>query len=172
MIRADGVSSDVDDSRLVDPAGDVRLGIFARPILEVNYRDYALTDPFGRPARRLARRFGFNQFQFLGALSETLVFGCAITDLKYVGTAFAYCYEPTTRRFAEWSFTQPLARRTRFTQTPESGDCLFAAGKARITMRGEMRPPHRRLIAHVRDVLAIDAVFHEEFTKRLAKQVR
>ena len=151
-----------DDGRLVDANGDVRLGVFAQPILEVNYRDYALTTPLGRPARRLARHFGFNQFQFLGALSEQLVFGCAMTDLKYVGTAFAYCYEPATRRFAEFSFTQPLARRTHFTQTPESGDCLFAAGQARVTMRGEARPPRRRLIVSVGERLAIDAVFHDD----------
>ncbi len=150
------------DGRLVDAAGDVRLGIFAQPITEVNYRDFALTTPFGRPARRWARRFGFNQFQFLGALSESLVFGCAITDLKYVGTAFAYCYDPATRRFAEYSFTQPLARRTCFTQTPETGDCLFAARQARISMTGESGPPRRRLVAHVGDTLAIDAVFRED----------
>ncbi|MBI3768497.1 MAG: DUF2804 domain-containing protein [Deltaproteobacteria bacterium] len=160
-------------TRLVDAAGDVRLGIFDAPVLEVNYRDYALTDPFGRPAGRLARRFGFNQFQFLGALSEELVFGCAITDLKYVGTAFAYCYEPATRRFAEWSFTQPLARATRFTQTPETGTCVFAARKARITMTGDANPSRRRLVATVGaaragdaatagGALAIDAVFHED----------
>jgi len=156
------VAEAVYDGRLVDDAGDVRLGIFAQPIHEVNYRDYALTTPLGRPARRWARRFGFNQFQFLGALSESLVFGCAIADVKYVGTAFAYCYEPATRRFAEFSFTQPLARRTRFTQTPESGDCVFAARKARVTMTGETLPPRRRLIAHVGDTLVIDAVFHED----------
>ena len=127
------------DGRLVDDAGNVRFGIFAHAITEVNHRDYALTDPFGRPARRLARRFGFNQFQFLGALSEQLVFGCAITDIKYVGTAFAYCYEPATRRFAEFSLTQPLARGTRFTQTPESGICSFASGRTRITMSAETR---------------------------------
>jgi len=159
---ADEAAYDGRPDRLVDEAGDVRLGTFGWPIHEVNYRDYALTTPFGRPAGRWARRFGFNQFQFLGALSESLVFGCAIADVKYVATAFAYCYEPATRRFAEFSFTQPLARRTRFTQTPEVGDCSFAARKARITMSGETQPPRRRLVAHVGDTLAIDAVFHED----------
>jgi len=35
---------------------------------------------------RLARRFAFNQIEFYGALSEELVFGCAIADIRYVGT--------------------------------------------------------------------------------------
>jgi len=162
--RASDVASqtDVVDGRLVDDAGNVRVGIFATPIREVNYRDYVLMNPFGQPAGRLARRFGFKQFQFLGALSEELVFGCAIADVRLVATAFLYCYEPATRRFAEWSFTQPLARGSRFTQTPEAGACSFTARGVRIEMSADERSPRRRLVASVRDALAIDAVFHED----------
>ena len=94
--------------RLVDAAGNVRLGIFTEAVHEINYRDFRLTDAFDRPVGRLRRHFAFKQFQFLGILSETLVCGCAIADLKYVGTAFAYCYEPATRRLSEHSFVRPL----------------------------------------------------------------
>src|SRR6266436_3668577 len=96
-------------SCLIDPKGDVRLGIFAEPIEEVNYRDFDLRDPFGRRVGRLRRHLAFKQFQFLGALSEDVVFGCAIADLKYVSTAFVYVYQPKTRRFLESSFQQPLS---------------------------------------------------------------
>ena len=99
----------------------MRLGIFSEPITEVNYRDYALTTPFGRPAGRWARHFGFNQFQFLGALSEELVFGCAIADIKYVGTAFMYLYEPSTRRLVEHSFRVPLGWGSVSTNRPKPG---------------------------------------------------
>ncbi len=150
------------DECLIDGSGNVRVGIFTTPISAVNYRDYALTNPFGRPAGRLARRFGFKQFQFLGALSEELVFGCAIADVRLVATAFAYCWEPATRRFAEWRFTQPLARGARFTQTPEYGACSFTARGAHIVMDAEERPPRRRLVASIGDRFAIDAVFHED----------
>jgi len=150
------------DERLIDASDDVRTGIFAAPIHEVNYREYALTNPFGRPAGGLARRFGFKQFQFLGALSEDLVFGCAIADVRFVATAFVYCYEPATRRFAEWSFTQPLARGARFTQTPESGACSFDGRRVRIVMDADEDPPRRRLAATIGDALAIDAVFRED----------
>ena len=120
--------------RLVDPAGNVRFGIFPHPIDEVNFRDYPLADPFGRPRGRLGRHFAFKQFQFLGALSEELVFGCAIADLKYVGTSFVYCYAPKTRRFAEYSFKRPLALGTTFTTTPETGTTTFRAGRTTIVM--------------------------------------
>ncbi len=151
------------DGRLVDASGDVRIGIFDQPILDVNYRDHALTDPFGRPAGQLARRFGFKQFQFLGALSDDLVFGCALTDVRWVGTTFAYCWEPATRRFAEWSFVRPLARGVHFTQTPESDACAFRSSKARVTMiASPTTPPERRLVATFGGALAIDAVFVED----------
>src|SRR5262245_21040706 len=95
--------------RLIDSAGDVRLGIFTAPIDTVNYRDFDLRSPLGRRAGRLRRHFAFKQFQFLGALSEEVVFGCAIAALKYVSTAFVYVYEPPARRFSEFSFRLPLS---------------------------------------------------------------
>jgi hypothetical protein len=114
-----------DDGRLIDPSGNVRVGIFPEPIREVNFRDFRLCTPFGRPRGPLARHFGFNQFQFLGVLSEELVLGCAIADVKLLGTSFVYCYEPPTRRLAEVSFKMPLAIGTRFNQTPETGTVSF-----------------------------------------------
>ena len=156
------ISSPVPMNRLIDAAGDARLGIFAEPIDEVNYRDFELLSPFGKRVGRLRRHFAFNQFQFLGALSEQLVFGCAMADIKYVGTAFVYCYEPATRRFTEYSFQQPLARGMRFDQLPESGCSVFRTGGNRIEMSASTRPRHRRLVVELRSGVAIDAVFSEE----------
>ena len=148
--------------RLIDSAGDARFGIFTEPIDEVNYRDFELLSPFGKRVGRLRRHFAFNQFQFLGALSEQLVFGCAMADIKYVGTAFVYCYEPATRRFAEHSFQQPLARGMRFDQFPETGTSVFDAAGNRIEMTARTQPRQRRLVAELRSGVAIDAVFSEE----------
>ncbi len=150
-----------DDGRLVDAAGNVRLGIFREPILEVNHRDFRLLNPFGRPRGRLARHFAFNQFEFFGALSEELVFGCAIADIKYVATAFAYCYDPRTRRLREFGFRRPLAIGTRFTQAPEGGTTAFRAGASTIAMSADRATRTRRLAVELADGLAIDATFSE-----------
>ena len=149
-------------NRLIDAAGDARPGIFNIPIDEVNYRDFELLSPFGRRVGPLRRHFGFNQFQFLGALSEPLVFGCAMADIKYVGTAFVYCYEPASRRFAEYSFRQPLARGMRFDQLPERGTSVFDVGGNRIEMTASTRPRQRRLVVQLRSGVAIEAIFSEE----------
>ena len=159
------------DDRLIDEGGNVRLGIFSEPITEVNYRDYALTTPFGRPAGRWARHFGFNQFQFLGALSEELVFGCAIADIKYVGTAFMYLYEPSTRRLVERSFQVPLGLGISFDQSPETGRATFRSRHAEISMTAGRSPCHRRLTARVAGGASIEAYFDEETPRQQAMRI-
>jgi len=147
---------------LIDPAGRVRVGIFPEPVLEVNHRDFPLTDPFGRARGRLARHFAFKQFEFLGGLAEGLVFGCAVADLKWVGTAFVYCYEPATRRVGARSLRRLLARGVRFSQAPETGTTVFHAGRTRISMRASATPRERRLVVEGAGGIDIDAVFDEE----------
>src|SRR4051812_20027195 len=159
MLHAIDTASD--DGRLIDGDGNVRLGIFDVPILEVNHRDYAYLNPFGRPVGRLARRFAFNQFEFYGALSEELVFGCAIADIKYVGTAFAYCFDPRTRRLREFSFQRPFALGIQCSQQPETGTTTFTAGKHRIVMSADPVARERRLEVDLGGALVIDAVFTE-----------
>ncbi|MGH7785941.1 MAG: DUF2804 domain-containing protein [Candidatus Binatia bacterium] len=148
--------------RLIDATGQVRCGIFAEPVGEVNYRDYTLTTPFGAPAGRWARRFGFNQFQFLGALSESLVFGCAIADIKYAGTVFVYLFEPASGRLVEHSFQTPLGRGIQFDQDPENGRASFRSRRGTVEMGSSAAPAQRTLRVALADGTAIDARFDEQ----------
>jgi hypothetical protein len=146
---------------LIDADGKVRLGIFAEPIDAVNHRDFVLRDPFGRPRGRLARHFGFHQFQFLGGLSDRLVFGCAIIDTRWVSTAFVYCYDPATRRRVARSVKRPFGIGFQGTNAPEVGAMTLAAGGARFAMHADVAPPARRLVVDAGPI-AIDATFSEE----------
>ena len=148
-------------NRLVDPTGTVRLGIFAEPIDEVNHRDFELLNPFGKRVGALRRRFAFNQFQFLGALCDAVVFGCAIADVKYAGTAFVYVYEPRTQRFREHSFQRPLALGVHFDQWPERGTASFRVGQNHVEMSASVSPRQRLLRVRLARGISIDAVFSE-----------
>ena len=159
------------DERLINPDGSVRLGIFAEPVAEVNYRSYVLTTPLGRPAGWWARYFGFKQFQFLGALCDELVFGCAIADIKLAGTAFVYFYEPSSGRFAERSFQVPLAWGISFDQSPETGRTTFRARGVEIEMSSGSAPAYRRLVAHLPAGLSIEARFDEETPRQQAMRI-
>jgi hypothetical protein len=148
--------------RLIGRDGDARFGVFSDPVAEVNFRDYDLRTAMDRRANPLARRFGFNQFQFLGGLSESLIFGCAIADIRYVGQAFLYFYEPLTRRYAEYSYRSPLAVGTHFDQRPEDGSATFQSGNSRFAMTATSEPRQRQLWVRIADSVEVDAVFDEE----------
>ncbi|HYC00760.1 MAG TPA: DUF2804 domain-containing protein [Candidatus Limnocylindrales bacterium] len=149
-------------SCLIDGRGDARFGVFTEPVLEVNYRDFALLSPHDRPRGAVARHFGFNQFQFLGGLSPALLFGCAIADIKYVATAFVYFYEPATRRFSEFSFRSPLGVCCRFDQRPEDGSTTFRSGGNHFAMTATHHPQQRHLWVKLAGGVEIDALFDEQ----------
>lgn len=148
--------------RLINRQGDARFGVFPEPVAEVNFRDFDLRTPMDGRAGPLARHFGFNQFQFLGGLSEALVFGCAIVDIRYVGQAFLYFYEPLTRRLSEFSFRAPLAFGTHFDQRPEDGSATFRSGANHFAMTATGEPRQRQLWVRLADGTEVDAVFDEE----------
>lgn len=145
--------------RLITPDGDVRVGIFSSPIDEVNHRDFDLRTPMGRPASALQRRMGFNQFEFLGAMCDEIVFGVAIADVRYAGTGFAYVHEPATRRRTERSVTRPLALGFDLVQTPESGASVLDTGPLKVEMRAI--DGGRHLHARARGI-ELDARFLED----------
>ena len=159
------------EGRLIDADGRLRFGIFADPIVEVNYRDYLLTTPFGRPASRWARHFGFKQFQFLGALSDELVFGCAVADIGYAGIAFVYFHDPASRRRSAHSFQTPLGLGVGFDQAPETGRATFQARGVEIEMSAGDSPCHRRLVARLAGGGSIDAYFDEETPRQHAMRI-
>lgn len=147
--------------RLINRDGDARFGVFAEAVSEVNYRDYDLRSPMDRRRGPLARHLRFQQFQFLGGLSESLVMGCAIIDLKLVGQAFLYFYEPATRRLAEWSLRTPLAVGTTMDQRPEDGSCTFRSGANHVAITATSDPQQRQLWVRLANGVEVDAVFDE-----------
>lgn len=123
--------------RLIDAEGRVTLGIFDGPVGEVNHRDYDLRTPFGRPASALSRFFAFNQFQFFGVVSPSLLMGCAIIDTRYISGAFVYFYHPSTGQLVERSLRLPLGMGLSLVQTPQSGTSRFSLGANTFEMSAD-----------------------------------
>lgn len=120
--------------QLIDPRGDVRLGRFDEAVELVNHTDYDLWTPMDRPAGWLTRRLRFNQFEFMGLLAPDLVIGAAISDIRYVGVAFAYAHQPSTGRSVVVGQKLPLGLGARMVQTPESGISEFTGLGLRVEM--------------------------------------
>jgi len=149
-------------NRLIAPNGDVRIGIFAQPIDEVNHADYELLNPFGRRVGALRRYFAFNQFEFLGGLSEDLVFGVAIANVRYAGTAFVSVYDPRSKTFDEHSLRAPLAIGFNADLLPEHGTASVQIGRNRIRMSATTTPGRRDLHVDLPGRVTIEATFHED----------
>lgn len=118
--------------KLILSNGLPQYGLFEYPVDDINIEDFDYHTTMDKPANRLAKHFHFNQFQFIGVLTDELIVGCAIADLKYLGNAFVYLYDRQTGEFEDVSLLQPLARNTHLSTRPNHGESRFQKGKDRF----------------------------------------
>lgn len=105
--------------------GQARTGIFAEPITLVRPSDYDLRTPLGKKQGAFARRMQFKQFHYLGGISESLIFGAAVADLRYLCTGFYYVYDLKTGRELRHTWRSPLSGRAKFSENPETGSVSY-----------------------------------------------
>lgn len=117
---------------LIDDRGRVSTGVFSSPVEHINYRDYDLRTIMDRPRSGLARKWRFNQFQFVSVMAPNWLFGLAIVDLKLVSSGFFYLFDFETGEMLESSFMQPLAMGTVIEPYPESGVAGFRSRGANL----------------------------------------
>ena len=151
---------------LIGPDGQPTFGVFEHGVTHINHLDYELRSPMDRKLGGLAKRFKFNQFQFLALVSPQLIVGVAIVDLKLVSNAFVYLYDPQTKAFDEYSFLQPLARHTEIDLRPEDGSAYFCSGKNTISI--EVKSGRRQLRVSLQSGVQISADIDESSAPPLA----
>lgn len=147
--------------QLIDRHGQPAFGLFNDGVQHINYLDYDLRSPMDRRLSQWAKRFKFNQFQFVGLLCPRLIVGIAIVDLKIASNAFVYLYDPETGDFDEFSFIQPLARHTHIDPRPNDGEAVFRCNKASFSMRATRVPGVRRVQVELPGKLSIDTTIDE-----------
>ncbi len=119
-------------TKLIDEKGRIAPGVLEQPVDEINYLDYDLRTVMDRRRSRLARRWGFNQFQFISVTGPGWVFGVALVDLKLVGNGFFYLYDAASGQMYEQGFIKPLASGIRLEPYPEHGSAVFRKGGATV----------------------------------------
>ena len=146
--------------KLIGNTGFPSYGIFSKPIVEVNHKDYQFLSPFGKPKNAISKYFGYNQFEYVGGVSDKIIFGVAIADLKFLTNAFFYIYLPETGKFFHKSFKAPFSIGSKFSNFPETGIVSFSQGKNKI----EMAPLNgrRKLNLELSSGESIEAEFLEE----------
>lgn len=132
-------------TELLGPDGRVRFGLFADAVEEVPYRECVLIDEWDRPLSRWRRYWRWNQFEFVGGLSEQLIFGCALANVRYAGSVFAYVYLPAHDRMYEFSTQRPLGWKVRLDARPEDGTSEFHCKGSSVRLSPGQRPGIRRI---------------------------
>jgi len=148
-------------ARLIDSKGQPAFGVFPGGVAEINHLDYDLRNTMDKRVGKWARRFRFNQFQFIGLTCLDLIVGIAIIDLKFVGSCFVYAYEPATGRFEEFSAMQPLAKHTRIELKPNDGLATFSKGDNTVAIKASANPRERIVKVDLGSGIKIDAVINE-----------
>ena len=128
------------ENELITSSGQPRFGYFDVTPDVINIDDFAYRTPLG--GRQLPGRkwLDYNQFQFVGLISDELLIGCALGDFRYLGFAFVYTYEPATRNLQEFSVKLPLGLGINLTNRPLDGTGEVNAGGNRIRISADINP--------------------------------
>jgi hypothetical protein len=100
----------------------------------INAQDCDLRTSMNKKASRIARHFGYKRFQYFGAISEQLIFGCALVDLRYLCMAFVYLYRPADGAMRQWRIKTPFAYGMTLSDSPVRGSSTFRFGTMDIVM--------------------------------------
>lgn len=146
---------------LIKKNGQPSFGVFADSVGEINHMDYDLRNAMDKRLSKLAKRFKYNQFQFIGFTSPELIVGIAIVDLKFASNCFVYAYQPTTEKFEEFSFIQPFAINTTMSPRPNDGAASFVKSGNKITINATHVPRLRSVNVELANGFKVDAIIDE-----------
>ena len=86
----------------------------------------------------------YKQFHYLGGISDNLIFGAAVADLRYLCTGFYYVYDLKTGKELRHTWRAPLSGRVKFSENPET--CSVAVGDDGNGIHVECADGRRRLL--------------------------
>jgi len=136
---------------LINSHGKPHFGHFAHPVNEVNVQDCDYRTPMNSPAGKWKKHFHFKRFQYFGGISDDLIFGCALADLRYIGAVFIYVYRLSDGQMKTWQFKKPLSLGLDLTNRPDNGVSTFKSGKRKIQMHYQLNSQGER-----RKILDVD----------------
>jgi hypothetical protein len=146
---------------LINNDGQPTYGVFPKSVGTINHMDFDLRNTMDKRLGALAKRFKFNQFQFIGFTSPELIVGIAIVDLKIASNCFVYAYQPETKKFEEFSFIQPFANKTHIDLKPNNGIARFEKSGNKVVIKATATPRLRSVQVDLKSGFKLDAVIDE-----------
>ncbi len=141
------------------PDGSAPFGRLDEPVQVVDACRFRLVTPGGGRPGPWRRHLGVNRFQFLGGLSEQVVFGVALVKAGPIAGGFAYAWTPDRRERTEASLRGLPGLNLQAPLRPEDGTWRFRGPRALVEMTAS---PGRRAVRARVGELSIDAVLHED----------
>ncbi len=148
-------------ARLIGADGRPAFGVFADAVGEVNIGDYRHRTPMGRTAGFLDRWLGFKRFQYFGVISDEVLFGCALADLRTLALAFVYVHVPGVGMVVERSVRAPLGLGVRLSTSPIGGTSRFASGALQVDFAYSAAPRRKSVRVRLGKDLDVEASFDE-----------
>ena len=105
--------------------GKPRLGYFDDALPLINTPDFVYDNPFGQARSDFQKWLGNKEFQYFGGMSDRLIFGCAIANLRYVAIAFVYVYDIKAQKLWSRSWRSPLGLGFDLANNSRQGETHF-----------------------------------------------
>ncbi|WP_284377843.1 DUF2804 domain-containing protein [Litoribrevibacter albus] len=125
-------------NKLINANGKPQYGWIKEPVSEVNYLDFPLTTTMDKQLSVSSKKRKFNQFHFIGVLTEDFMAGLAIVDLKLVSNCFFYVWTKEQGLLIEKSVISPFGLGARLSSSPDEANSHFSfmGTKASIEQSG------------------------------------
>jgi len=141
--------------------GQPQYGIVDTPWTEINYLDVNHISPLGKVIGSRGKHKAYKHFQYLGVISPSLVFGCAMVHTSIGNVLFVYIYHTQSKQLKEWSFKDIGSFCSSSVTTPTQGCSHFKRGNTSIEYINQNQPREKRLIVRISDELNLDVYFSE-----------
>lgn len=142
--------------KLIQENGSPYFGLYHDPVEEINLSSFKYLNAMDRPKNFISRYFDFKSFHFVGVMSEDIVIGCAIVDLKWLSNGFFYYYLPKTGELKEWSFIHPFSLGCKTSLNPDQGTFSFSHGQNYFEIKSYSNPRKRHLIAKIKNHVDVE----------------
>lgn len=147
--------------KLIGADGRPAFGVFDDAVGEVNVADYRHRSPMGGAAGAVASWLGFKQFQYFGVISDELLFGCALANLRTLGIAFVYLHLPGRGLVIEKSVRSPLGLGLDLSRSPIAGVSRLRSGSLAVEFGYEESPRAKSMRVTLGRELTVEARMDE-----------
>lgn len=154
--------------KLISAKGFPQYGVFNPSLEEINKDDFLYLTSMDKPRNWFSRWSHFKEFQYIGVISEDLIIGCALINIKFLNYSLVYFYLPKEKIFREFSFIIPGEFCNKMSRNVREGECSQSFFKNKISMMALGNPVQRKLSVRLSGGDSMEIVLDEAVQRPLS----